>query len=921
MQKTSKRVSLWIVVSLVFSTTHSSLFAPQFGRRQNSGSISRALKKSPNAHLTLAQLDPNLMPAQESYATQSDTSSDSSSLQEQFHDEELKAGRELISQTALPDDAINEKKIIPTLERPGLMKDMFSLPLEFQQQEERQKEEEKSAEKTLAQMAESTDEERIEFNFENADLKNFVHQIEDIFDVTFIPDEAITPLPEGSKPLTGNKITFRTHSPLTRKEAWSLFLTFMSISGLAIVQTAKKNMYRLQTIETARRAAVPAFIGVKYTDLPDNDEIIRYVYFIENSTVDAMQDVVEKLKSSAASLVVLRENKAFILTDKAYNIKTLMKIVRELDQVSMPQSMSVLKLRKADAQQVKSLYDSLVQTNAEQPRTPGTMVRRRQNPSSIFFPENTRIIAEPRTNALILLGTKDDIEKIEQFILKYVDIDLDQPPSPLYVHQLQFADAESIAQIMSDVTRFGEGTPAGQAGGVRGIDKYLKPMSFVAEKSTNRLIIKGDYDDYLKAKAIIEQLDEAQPQVAIEVLILSIRIEDIKEMGTQIRNKYQGTDGFSGPNINFQTSGLRAGGAPQGIVENPDGNGAQRLLGNLLNLVTGAGPGNTILTLGQDIFGVWGLFQLLQTVTNLEVISNPFLIATNKTTAEVSVGETRRVVTSTISASSGNVDALGNDDAKLKVTITPQINSDGMIILVLRIELTEFTNPLNQTSGNKNSKIIETKTIVADKEVLALGGLIRNTIENNLSKTPLLGDIPVIGWLFKNKRKREAKENLLILISTRIIRPEETAHVNKFTQLHISDYQGTLDSMTDSSEKRDPIHKLMFAPNVETDKKMEQFIFSRHKNSNPEKEIETRTQRRLRRIKERKEREKSSAQEAESKARFPGNEQKISELKNDATSRFKTTVRGGIALSGASSNNNPTLDNPPMQRPSRGALE
>src|SRR5690606_20310326 len=215
----------------------------------------------------------------------------------------------------------------------------------------------------------------------------------------------------------------------------------------------------------------------------------------------------------------------------------------------------------------------------------------------------------------------------------------------------------------------------------------------------------------------------------------------------------------------------------------------------------------------QDIFGVWGIFQLLQTITNLQVISNPFLIATNNTESVVSVGETRRVITSTVSATSGNVNALGNDEANLKVTIKPQINSDGMIVMELTIELTEFTDPNNPTNGNKNSKIIKTKTIVADKEVLALGGLIRNRIENDLSKTPLLGDIPVIGWLFRNKHKQETKENLLILLSTRIISPEETSHVNQFTQTRVAEYQDTLDSLTDISERRDPIHHLFFADN------------------------------------------------------------------------------------------------------------
>ena len=398
------------------------------------------------------------------------------------------------------------------------------------------------------------DEETIEFHFQDTDLKNFITQIEEIFDITFIGADNLSPAPNGSKTIKGNKISFKTHRPLTKKQAWGLFITFLDIAGLNVIPQADPRIYRIEKFESTIRAAVPTFIGVDPTTLPETQEIIRYVYFIENSTVDAIVDVVKTLKGKGTELIGLREHKGFILTDKAYNIKMLMKIVKELDQVSMPQSMSVLKLKRADAQQVKELYDSLIQS--EQGGLSSRLFNARKQPTSVYFPENTRIIAETRTNALILLGSPDAIKKIEEFIIKHVDIDLDKPYQKLKPYKLRYADASTIAEIMNSVTKFGSTTAAGRSGGVRGGNKFLKPMSFHAEKDTNQIIIQGDHEDYLQALKVIKELDEPQPQVALEVLVLSVNVGDTKELGVQLRTKDDGrTEGAVGNQVRFPNIG------------------------------------------------------------------------------------------------------------------------------------------------------------------------------------------------------------------------------------------------------------------------------------------------------------------------------------------------------------------------------
>jgi general secretion pathway protein D len=697
--------------------------------------------------------------------------------------------------------------------------------------------------------AEDDEDETVEFHFEDADLQNLLNQIASLYQVVFITDDMITsadgkPI-EGKKAIKGNKISFKTHKPLTRKAAWSLFLTFLEIAGFTLTKESKPNIYRVVPFappNTPIKVPLPTYIGTKVDQLPNNDQMIRYVYFVQNANIDAIWPIVDKLRSTVSSAMLLTNMQAFLITDKAYNIVSLMEIVAELDKVTMPQAMSVLKLKRVDAEEVKTLYEQLTGTGKNDPGAVSRLFPGRKEAAASYFPESLRIIPYKRSNALILLGAEDAIKKIEEFITQHVDVDITAPYPPVRVHNLRYANAESIAKIMNNMNKFGRKTGAGEDGGVRGDDKYIKPMTFTPEPISNRLIIEGDEQDYLMAKEVLDKLDEQQPQVAIEVLILGITVNDSRELGTQLRSKVSpgGTDGLLGNTVKFQTSGLYG---TAGIQTVPNGTpgvqGANILLANLINLAVGAPTGNTLVSLGTDSAGVWGLLQALQTVANTQIIATPFLVATNNTPAVVSIGQTRRVVVANVVATTTQT-SQDDKDANLVVRVTPQINSDGKITLVLDITVNQFADTTNYTSATVNVKHLVTNTVVSNGEVLALGGLIQNNIVSNMSQTPILGKIPILGWLFKNRQDQESKNNLLILICPRILPPDSSKEANKFTQERIIGYHTTLADMLTPNSGRDPVEKFFFNPkNDSVDKTMEDYLFKRHDQSvkmvNPEK--------------------------------------------------------------------------------------
>lgn len=686
----------------------------------------------------------------------------------------------------------------------------------------------------------SDEDELVEFNFENVDLTNILKQIEDMFEVTFISDDILKSTTTTQQPgigattvtrgLAGNIVSFKTNVPLTRKKAWDLFVTFVYIAGFAVVEYSLPNTYRIVPVDVASKMPLRAYIGVDSTLLPDNDEFIRYVYFVDNTTLASIGDFVNGIRSTGSSFILLQEHKAFVLTDKASNIRSIMNIVKELDKVTMPEVVTVMQLKEVDASEIETLYNSIMNTGQDTGIGAGAqqLFANRKSPTTRLFPEGTRIITYKEGNKLIILGQKDKVKQIEEFVLKYLDVAPTQAYSPFFIYPLRYADATTIANIMNEVTKFGSSTAAGKSGGIRGKDQFMRPMHFVPEVEANRLIIKGHYEDFEKVKPILDQLDEAQPQVGIEVLLLNVNLDKIKSLGSQIRSKTPGgPDGLLGNNVKFQTSGLFG---TSGIVQNTFGNavaGVDRLLGNILTLVSGATPGNTILSLGSDLFGVWGVFQVLETISNAQVISNPFLIATNKVPARVSLGEERRVLTATIVGTSPT-DAFGADQATLTVMITPQINSDGMIVLDVEVVFDDFIDPATNIQERKNTRLIKTNAIVADKQVLAIGGLMKNKTTSSQSKVPILGDIPIIGNLFKNTAKEQVKQDFLVLISAHIIEPHEDRAIRAFTDNHLAEYQNTLGDMQALNDSRDPIDRMFFRTKItDTERLVEDFLFKR----------------------------------------------------------------------------------------------
>lgn len=648
--------------------------------------------------------------------------------------------------------------------------------------------------------------ESVAFNFEDIDLQNVAEYMERVHKVKFITDDILDTNKSAQK-LAGNKVSFRTNAPLSKQESWSLFITFLSMAGLDVVPMAHAGFYRIIPLPGAPQEAIPAYIGASPSLLPDNDMMVRYVYFMQNADPLKIQPLISKFQGSTGSLMVYKDLKALIFTDKSYNIKSLMTIVKELDKPIAPQAMSVVKLKRANVEDVINLYNSLKPASQQRAWAPDS-----KDPASEFFSQNISLAGDKRTNTLIILGPKDAVARLEDFIAKYIDIDANKTKAPVFVYYLEYTNAVDMQRTISSLVTYGSSTSAGQYGGVRDGQKYLQPMTIVADTHSNSLIINSTAEDYPAVEKLIKDLDVPQKQVALEVLIVQVSGTKVKALGSQI----------SGPNndntflrsVSAQTSGLPP---ASGVVTTPTQRGTddftQSIKSNLASLLLGPirETGSTLLTIGQPI---WAIFKVLKTITTTKILQNPFVVVSNNSKAMIKVGTSRRVVTGE-AISAGNTAATGyqSAEANMSVTIVPMVNDQKIINLAIAIDNNQFVNN-SVNDAVQDQKSITTMAAVADGEVLVLGGIMADADTSATSGVPIFSKIPIFGWLFKNKQNSQGKNIFIVFICPKIL--DNVYHqedVQEYTRNKIEEAQDYLRLMDDTENfdsGQDPIDRAFF---------------------------------------------------------------------------------------------------------------
>ncbi len=384
------------------------------------------------------------------------------------------------------------------------------------------------------------------------------------------------------------------------------------------------------------------------------------------------------------------------------------------------------------------------------------------------------IIAYPPTNSVIVTDSVSNIRKIESLI-HAMDVAAPEGKGKINVYYLKNASAEDIAKIMQALVARLPVPPAGAAAvQPAGPSTILEgTVTITADKSTNSLIIVGTPGDYETMKDVIQKLDIRRRQVYVEAAIIEMSLAKQRDLGFEFQaanlNQLENSDKIT------TVGGTNFGNIGNVVLNGPAG------LAAMNGLAVGAVKG-TFTFKGVEYLNVGALLHALQTDGDVNVLSTPNILTMDNQKAEIMVGENIPFVTGQTqsAATAGSIlTSIDRRDVGITLKLTPQITSDDNVRLDVYQEISDITqtpglNP-NIVGPSTSKRSASTTVVVKDRQTMVIGGLIRDNVTSSTSKVPLLGDIPILGWLFKSKTTRIEKTNLMIFITPYIIKNEGEA--------------------------------------------------------------------------------------------------------------------------------------------------
>lgn len=682
-----------------------------------------------------------------------------------------------------------------------------------------------NAPSSLSKKAPLAKEERIWFHYENEPITNVVHKLAKKRNINIM-------LPQGTNALTA-KLTFSLPYKITLDKAWQYLITILNLAGFTIVPH-KEFSYIVKNDNNLDREALPFYVNVPTNKLPETDLKIRYLRYLTNLQVpgatgagpsaSSLQTLLTTMLSSTAAPTIFDPAlNALLISDKARNIKSVMKIIDYLDSLETTERPLYIKLKHTAAGDVETLLNTLIPGNS----TPGGSPQGNAGSTGGYFSKGTKIISEHRSNMLILLGKEQSLKRIESFIKEFIDIPQEQGASILHVYDLDYLDAATFASTLSSIVTnetTGGGLGTGQSTSIahHAGEQYFQGVIITPEGSNqttesgtsegaqngNRLIIAARKNDWIRIKKLIDTLDVPQQQVVIQAVIADVSSTAIKDLTNQLRDY---GNAFI-KDMHWQTGHM--GGIE---VESATPTSAASLQANLLssstslansqNLAESASAGSFLISFTDpNTNGIWLITQILTTHTDSKILSQPLLTTMNNKQVSFSDTETKLVT----GAASERVGVEVSNQEQLKASITlnlfPRISKNGMINLTISSEIDKFILGTDSTD-NRN---IDTNVNLRSGEILILGGLTKTKVERSLYETPILSKIPILGNLFKKTKKTTRKTDLLMFIRPEIIKTP-AGIMNKVTAKFMKNAKKELKQDPDAfGILKDPITRMFF---------------------------------------------------------------------------------------------------------------
>ena len=624
---------------------------------------------------------------------------------------------------------------------------------------------------------------RIQLNFRDVDILNVIRLMSELTGKNFLVDDNVR-----------GKITLIAPEPVTLDEAYQVFLSILDIQGFTVVPQGP--IIKIIPSTDIKDNPIPTATDEEGAISPSSsDAFVTQLIPLKFADVNQIRGLLSPLVSKESSLLSYIPTNTLILTEAASNIARLKKIIAALDIEAPTKIFRVTPLRHADAGELASSLQTALQGLAEtntgaegqQPAEQGERRRRRRqrtDPSPQSPGDGPTIIADTRTNSLVLIATPANMEVADDIIAK-LDIPTPAGRGKIHVYYLSHASAEELAQVLtaqaSEITRMQE------AQGDREPQRPERPgrpttgttptdITITADKPTNSLVITAEPETYAVIEEVIQKLDIRRAQVLIEGLIAEVTLDTASQLGVEWR-VIDDPNGFQVFASSTGSSGPGGTGVLNTLTANPLAAGTAGFLIGALR--------NTIEVGGNQIFNIPALLRAFQGNTDVDVLATPNLLTTDNEEAEIVVGEERPFLTSSQATPSGGVVSTTRGfefrDTGITLRMTPQISQGRTVRTELFLEITRFVSEAEVGAVRTTKRSTKTTVIVDDGQTIVLGGLIQEASNNAETRVPFLSNLPLLGGLFRQTGRQNVKTNLLIFLTPHIIATREdidrvTAH-------------------------------------------------------------------------------------------------------------------------------------------------
>ncbi|HEV8321984.1 MAG TPA: type II secretion system secretin GspD [Myxococcota bacterium] len=603
-----------------------------------------------------------------------------------------------------------------------------------------------------------------------------------------------------SEKIKKGTISIYTSEMVTADAFYVAFESALKVNGLAIEPTGKY----LKIVETKELLAPP-----KEGALATTDHVVTRLIPLKHVDGSELTSILNTLKSPTGDLQYYPLANTVIVTDTEGAVKRLETIISRLDEPGSTDELFLVKIEHALASEIAALLVSIFDVStatgpgakAVRPKpkpkvpaatdiaTPAAPVPTATTTSPGASPADitlTKVIADDRTNQLILKTTRRNFDRILPLILK-LDIDLRGGDARIHVHYLENAKAEELSATLASLTtgvRPGApgvpkapGTPAAGTPGAPGTaaaSLFDGDVKISPDPPTNALVIVASAKDYESLAGIIGMLDIPRRQVLVEVVILEVSLDKMLELGFVFHG---GTNIGTSADPTILLGATELGGM-QSIILDPTA-----LMG-LAALLRGPPiPGSESLlpagttggTAGIPAFGA--LLRALQTDSDVNILSTPNILATDNIEAEITVGANIPVQSGfTLPAAAGAgftanpLVSVQRQDIGLTLKLTPSINESDYVSIDIETKITALQSIDPTTGPTLSNRSLKTTVIVPDQQTVVIGGLVEDRITITEDKVPVLGDIPILGYLFKHSVSRKTKTNLIVFMTPYIIK-------------------------------------------------------------------------------------------------------------------------------------------------------